>query len=59
MTLKKYLRNRGQASLEYFILFAFIAVLTIISFSSVFPNVKNSIFGDGGLFYKAVERIKK
>jgi len=49
--------NSGQASLEYFILFAIIAVLTILSFSSFFPKVKEAIQGKDGFFQKAATAI--
>jgi len=50
----------GQASLEYFILFAIIAVLTILSFSSFLPKVKEAIQGTSskeGFFQKAAKGI--
>lgn len=50
----------AQASLEYFILFAIIAVLTILSFSSFLPKVKESIMGSAqkdGFFQKAAKQI--
>ena len=50
----------GQASLEYFILFAIIACLTILSFSSFLPKVKEAIQGTSskeGFFQKAAKGI--
>ena len=50
----------GQASLEYFILFAIIACLTILSFSSFLPKVKEAIQGTSskeGFFQKAATQI--
>ncbi len=44
MSLKKSLKI-GQAALEYFILFSVIAVLTILSVSTLFPNVQNTLQG--------------
>lgn len=35
-------KKKGQASLEYFILFAVIALLTLISLSSFLPKVRNA-----------------
>lgn len=58
MDLKKYL-IRGQAALEYFILFSVIALLTLLSLSSFFPKVQEAIQGKDGFFQKAVERIIK
>lgn len=50
----------GQASLEYFILFAIIAVITILSFSTFLPKVKEAIQGSdnkAGFFQKAATQI--
>jgi len=52
----------AQASLEYFILFALIAVLTILSFSSFLPKVKEAIQGSSqkeGFFQKAATEITR
>ena len=52
--------RKAQASLEYFILFAIIAVLTILSFSSFLPKVKEAIQGSEtkeGFFQKAATQI--
>lgn len=57
MTLKKFLKNKGQASLEYVILFSIIAVLTIVSLSTFYPKMKASMVGDKGFFQTVVERI--
>jgi putative endonuclease len=43
--LKRFLSLTGQASLEYFILFAIIAGITILSFSTFLPKVWESIQG--------------
>lgn len=61
MGLKKNLKL-GQASLEYFILFAVIAILTILSFASFFPNLQATIQGTStttGFFQRAAERIRE
>lgn len=47
----------AQASLEYFILLAIIAILTILSFSTFFLEFKGSAQGKNGFFCKAAERI--
>jgi Flp pilus assembly pilin Flp len=55
MVLKK-----GQAALEYFIIFAIIAVLTILSFSTFLPKVKEAIQGSDtkkGFFQNAARQI--
>ncbi|MCX5695856.1 MAG: hypothetical protein NTW18_04225 [Candidatus Omnitrophica bacterium] len=52
----------GQAAVEYFILFAIIACLTILSFSTFLPKVKEAIQGSSekeGLFQKAATQITK
>lgn len=62
MSLKKNLKI-GQASLEYFIVFAIVAVITILSFSSFLPEVRKAILGANnttageGLFQKAAKNI--
>lgn len=61
MNLKKNL-ERGQASLEYFIIFSIIAILTILSFSSFLPLVQQAVQGTAtqpGFFQKAEARITK
>ncbi len=58
MSLKKNL-EKGQASLEYFILFAVIAILTLVSLSTFYPQVKNIIQGEQGFFQRAAGRISK
>lgn len=53
-------RRKAQSSVEYFILFAIIAVLTILSFSSFLPKVKETIQGSAtkqGFFQKAAVAI--
>lgn len=47
----RYDIRTGQASLEFFILFAVVAVMTIISISSFFSSIQTS---NEGLFQKAV-----
>lgn len=69
MALKKFLRkikieDKGQVSLEYVILFSIIAVVTIVSLSTFYPEVKKAMMGDGkpenkGFFQTVVERIIK
>ena len=57
---KSLLSLAGQASLEYFILFAVIACLTILSFSSFLPKVREAIQGSSskdGFFQKAAKGI--
>jgi len=52
----------GQAAVEYFILFAIIACLTVLSFSTFLPKVKEAIQGSSekeGLFQKAATEITK
>ncbi len=65
MSLKKFLKTNsqltahnsqlttltGQASLEFFILFAVVTVMTIVSISSFFTTTKTNT---EGLFQKAV-----
>jgi len=46
MSFKKYLRSpeqKGQATLEYFILFSVLIVLTLISVSSLMPRVQGDV----------------
>jgi uncharacterized protein (UPF0333 family) len=59
MSLRKFLKKeKAQVSLEYFILFSLIAILTIFSFSGFFVNnVKNSLQGENGFFQSAVNLI--
>jgi uncharacterized protein (UPF0333 family) len=48
MLLKKSLISRqGQAALEYFILFAVIVSITLVSLSTFYPQFKDAVFGDG------------
>lgn len=56
MSFKNNLK-RGQASLEYFIIFSVIALLTIVSLSSFFTNVKAQIQGKNGFVNQAADRI--
>jgi hypothetical protein len=53
MSLKKNLR-RGQAALEYFILFAVIGGLTLIGVSTFLTQARNSAYG---LLNTATEQI--
>ena len=69
MGLKKFLKRlleiKAQASLEYFILFSIIALLTIVSFSAFHQQIKDSMQGvwenntctQPGAFQKAAESI--
>ena len=58
MNLKKYLKTilvkKAQASLEYFIVFALIAGLTILSVSTFLNRTRAA---SAGLYNKAVARI--
>ncbi|OGX19789.1 MAG: hypothetical protein A3K83_07290 [Omnitrophica WOR_2 bacterium RBG_13_44_8b] len=56
MSLKKNLKT-GQAALEYFILFALIGTLTILSVSTFFRDAANAGMGWGGLQQRAMEKI--
>lgn len=47
MILKKSLKS-GQASLEYFLIFAAILGLTLLSASTFFPAVRRTIQGGSG-----------
>ncbi len=52
--------KKGQAAIEYFILFTIIAVITILSFSTFLPKVKEAIQGSNesaGFFQKAAQQI--
>lgn len=62
MFLKKFLKRKnkflsGQACLEYFIIFAVVGVLGLISVSSLLPRIRNAIYKDGGCFQKAADAI--
>lgn len=69
MTFKKHLRNsravsnglKAQASVEYFILFAIITLLSLVSVNKSFlARVQNAIEGteeEKGLFQKASDSI--
>lgn len=54
MNLKKNLKTKGQASLEYFLLFGLIISLTLLSLTSFLPKVRTS--GEN-LFKTAAGRI--
>ena len=54
MSFKKNLKSKGQASLEYFVLLSVIVLLTFLSSSSFFVNVKAS--GEE-VFQKLSQRI--
>ncbi len=45
MTLKKFLRmlknQRGQSSVEFFVLFSIVAVLTLLSLTTFYPKIQN------------------
>jgi len=53
-SLRTKVKKKGQASLEYFIIFAVLALLTILSLSSLFPQLQNALQGSGGFFEKAI-----
>lgn len=60
MNLKKSLKSKGQAALEYFILLAIIMGLSLISLSSFLPKVRDAVQGSEtseGYFQKAMDRI--
>jgi len=61
MTFIKSLRikkeKKGQVSLEYFVIFAVVALVTIVSFSAFLPKVQRALQGDSktkGLFQDAI-----
>jgi len=61
MSFKKFSRDRkkesAQASLEYFILFGVIALLTIISFNTFLPRIVKAVQGTSGsqgVFQRAI-----
>lgn len=48
---------RGQTTLEYFILFSIIVILTLMSFNTFIPKLKKTLQGDsrtGGVFQSAI-----
>lgn len=50
--------KKGQVSLEYFIIFTIIALLTILAFSSSFVSgVQDAVQGNNGVFQKAFNAI--
>jgi hypothetical protein len=49
--------NRGQASLEFFLLLAAIAVLTVISSQSLWPTVRDALQGSNGFFARAADGL--
>jgi len=56
----KYSILKGQAVLEYFILFAAIGVLGIVSLSTFFPKIRDVVQGTAsqqGYFQKAANAI--
>jgi hypothetical protein len=62
MFLKKFLKRKnkllsGQACLEYFIIFAVVGVLGLISVSSLIPRIREAIYKDGGYFEEAADAI--
>ena len=57
MALKKYSMEASQATLEYFLIFGVVIVLTLISVSPFFPRIVNSIQGPGGFVEKANGRL--
>jgi len=56
-SLKTPKREKAQASLEYFVLFSMMAILTILSLSAFFPKLQRVLQGNGsteGFFQKAI-----
>lgn len=52
-------RRRGQTTLEYFILFSIVVILTLMSFNTFIPKLKKSLQGDSrtnGVFQDAIGR---
>lgn len=47
--------NKGQISLEYFILFAIVALLTFVALTSFDDNIKNSL---DAVFKKTMEKFQ-
>lgn len=61
MSLKKNLK-RGQASLEYFIIFGLVVVLSILALNPLDPNsflskAQEAMQGQEGILQKAANRI--
>ena len=55
-------RRKGQAALEYFIIFAAIGILGLISVSTFLPRMREAIQGSAtqdGYFQNAADRIIK
>lgn len=52
-------KKSGQACLEYLLILTVIALITILSFSSFFTDIKKAAFEPGGFLHYAVERIIK
>ncbi len=56
-SLKINKSKKGQASLEYFIIFSVVALLVILSFSSFLPVIQRTLQGNSktkGFFQKAI-----
>jgi len=50
-------RIKGQTTLEYFILFSIVVILTLMSFNTFIPKLKKSLQGDSrtkGVFQDAI-----
>lgn len=48
--------NRGQAAVEYFVLFALIAVVTLLSLCTLYPRVYEALSDPNeGAFQKVIE----
>ena len=58
MTFIKYFRNQrresGQSVLEYFVIFAVIALLGFVSISSHYDKIRHAMQGTGGYSDKAM-----
>lgn len=55
--IKRIKRNRGQAAIEYFLLLAAIGALTAISMGRLWPDVRESLQGNGGFFNRAADGL--
>lgn len=56
-SLKMFKTKKAQASLEYFIIFSIVALLTILSFTDFLPRVQAALQGTSnkpGVFQRAV-----
>ncbi|MFH0762561.1 MAG: hypothetical protein V1925_01580 [Candidatus Omnitrophota bacterium] len=53
------MKNKAQSTVEYFILFSVITLLTILSLSTFFPRIQEALQGKDGYFQKAAGEITK